>query len=67
MTNADKFRAMSDEELASMMARFCMHYDAYHDEDRYYLPRNPATTWTNSKKDAIIEWLKWFQQKEEDT
>ena len=60
MTNADRIRAMSDEELARKFVNTACYYDWKHDEDYYYFPN--GTIKTNYKPKAIEAWLEWLKQ-----
>ena len=60
ITNADRIRAMSNEELARKLANTAYHYDWKHDEDDWYFPN--GTTRTNCKPKAIEAWLEWLKQ-----
>ena len=59
-TNADRIRAMSDEELAKKFVNTAHYYDWKQDEDYYYLPN--GTTKTNYKPKAIDAWLEWLKK-----
>ena len=59
-TNADRIRAMSDEELARKLVNASYRYDWKQDEDYWYFPN--GTTKTNYKPKAIEAWLEWLKQ-----
>lgn len=59
-TNADRIRAMSDEELARKLVNTAYSYDCKQDEDYWYFPN--GTTKTNYKPKAIEAWLEWLKQ-----
>ena len=58
--NADRLRAMSDEELARKLVNASYRYDWKQDEDYWYFPN--GTTKTNYKPKAIEAWLEWLKQ-----
>ena len=58
--NADRIRAMSDEELARKLVNASYRYDWKQDEDYWYFPN--GTTKTNYKPKAIEAWLEWLKQ-----
>ena len=60
ITNADRIRAMSDEELARKLVKASYRYDWKQDEDYWYFPN--GTTKTNYKPKAIEAWLEWLKQ-----
>ena len=62
-TNADRIRAMSDDELARKLVNAAYRYDWKQDEDYWYFPN--GTTKTNYKPKAIEAWLEWLKQPEE--
>lgn len=59
-TNADRIRAMSDEELARKFLVTAYRYDWKKDEDYWYFP--DGITRTNYEPKAIKAWLEWLQQ-----
>lgn len=59
-TNADRIRAMTDEELAEKFVNTAYYYDWKQDEDYYYFPN--GTTKTNYKPKAVDAWLEWLKQ-----
>ena len=59
-TNADRIRAMSDEELARKLVNASYRYDWKQDEDYWHFPN--GTTKTNYKPKAIEAWLEWLKQ-----
>ena len=60
VTNADRIRAMTDEELARKLVNASYRYDWKQDEDYWYFPN--GTTKTNYKPKAIEAWLEWLKQ-----
>lgn len=64
ITNADRIRAMSDEELARKLVNASYRYDWKQDEDYWYFPN--GTTKTNYKPKAIEAWLEWLKQPAEE-
>lgn len=64
ITNADRIRAMSDEELARKLVNTSYRYDWKQDEDYWYFPN--GTTKTNYKPKAIEAWLEWLKQPTEE-
>ena len=63
-TNANRIRAMSDEELARKLVNASYRYDWKQDEDYWYFPN--GTTKTNYKPKAIEAWLEWLKQPAEE-
>ena len=59
ITNADRIRAMSDEELARKLVNTSYRYDWKQDEDYWYFPN--GTTKTNYKPKAAEAWLEWLK------
>lgn len=60
ITNADRIRNMSDEELARKFVNAAYRYDWKQDEDYWYFPN--GTTKTNYKPKAVEAWLGWLKQ-----